>query len=121
MLTAQEAKDYIERIGERLGYDATAEPIFPEGRNDLAVVKHTTENGSTHGFDTIYVVWKDVEGSIRHLDLIDSRTSRDYIHIETVRIESGNLIVHVRSGGTMSGRPWEEIIPVPLANLGLRS
>lgn len=119
MLTAQEARDYITRIGERLGYDVTAEPIFPEGRDDVAVVKHTTEDGSSYGFDTIYVVWKDESGALRHLDLIDSRNSRDYIHVEEVRVESGNLIVKVRSGGTMSGRPWEETIAVPLVNLGL--
>lgn len=119
MLTAREAKDYIARVGERLGYDHAAEPIFPEGRDDVAVVKHTTEDGSSYGFDAIYVVWRDPAGEIRHLDLIDSRASRDYIHVEAVRIEEGNLIVCVKSGGTMSSAAWEEKIAVPLANLHL--
>jgi hypothetical protein len=116
-LTAQEAKSLIEKVGPRLGYDHTYEPVFPEDRKDLCAVRHLTENGSTYGYDTIYLVWKEPDGSVKHAEIRNSRNTKDYIHIEAVAVnEDGSVSVKFGSGGSYSGIPWSESMKVAVSS-----
>jgi hypothetical protein len=112
---AREAEALIERVGNSLGYDYTGTPVFPEGRDDIAVVRRTTENGVSYGYDTIYVVWKEKEKEgVCHDTLADTRASKDYLHIRRVFMEEDMLVVVVASSGSFSGKAWERTIRFPL-------
>lgn len=114
-LTEDEAKSLIERVGDRLGCDHTYAPVFPAERNDVCVVKHMTENGSTYGYDTVFLVWKDKSGQIRYSHLRNSKDTKDYIHVNEVHADAdGNVTVSYGSGGSYSGNPWNESRTVPV-------
>jgi len=106
-LTAQEAREYVNRIGPRLGYDYTYTPIFPEGRKDVAVVVHSAEDGSSYGYDVVYLVWKEADGTIRHKEIANSRATKNYIHIKSITVEGDKVTVKFSSGDTYSGKLWE--------------
>jgi hypothetical protein len=106
-LKTEEVKNLIGRVGARLGYDYTHNPYFPEGRDDICAVVHTTENGSTYGFDTVFLVWKEPNGSINYRELKNSRSTKDYIHVESISVKSdGSISIEFGSGGSYSGTPW---------------
>lgn len=119
MLTAEEAKRLVDRIGPSLGYDLTYEPMFPPGRQDIAVVDRLVENGSSYGFDIVYAVWKKPDGELAYRKLIDTQSSKDYIRIDEVLVENGRIIVKVSSGGSYSGKPWKKVLTLDLSALGL--
>ena len=105
-LGKKEARYYIERIAPQLGHDFTRDPVYPEGRNDIGVVVHTAENGSSYGYDVLYLVWKEADGTIRHKELANSSTTKDYIHLKSVTMDGDKINVQFGSGGIFSGAPW---------------
>ncbi len=107
VLTSQEAKDHVNRVGPRLGSgDFTYNPVFPETRKDVCAVRRTSEDGHSYGFDTIYLIWKDEVGKIHHKKLTNSRRTKDYIHINSVEADGDRVTVKFGSGGSYSGSPW---------------
>jgi len=118
-LTAEEAMSLIKRIGNRLGYDYTHGPEFAEGRKDVCAVVHTTENGSTYGYDTVYLVWKEPNGDINYREIKNSRSTKDYIHVESVNVnKDGGVSVKFGSGGSFSGTPWSETMKIAVRRNG---
>jgi len=113
-LTVAEAKSLIDRVGPSLGCgDFTYRPVFPEGRTDVCAVRRMAENGTDYGFDTIYLVWKEPDGSVHHEEIKNSRSTKDYIHIDSVVVkEDGGISVKFGSGGSYSGVPWSESMKV---------
>lgn len=113
-LTREEAMGLVDQLGPSLGCgDFTEGPVFPKGRRDVCAVRRMAENGSTFGFDTIYLVWKEPDGSLRHEEIKNSRTTKDYIHIDSVAVnEDGSVSVKFGSGGSYSGVPWSESMRV---------
>lgn len=108
-LIATEAKKLISSVGPSLGCgDFTDEPIFPDGRNDVAAVRRMAEDGHSYGYDTIYLVWKDEEGKIHHREIKNSRATKDYIHIRSVTADGDEISVNFGSGGSYSGSPWKD-------------
>lgn len=118
-LLAEEARRLIDRVGPSFGCDWTAPAMFPETRADICVVRRVAEDGHSYGYDVIYLVWRAKDEFLQHRELIDSRGFKDYIHLEEVREEEGDIVVKVHSGGTYSGSPWDRSIRVPLAELDL--
>lgn len=117
VLTVEEAKSLIERIGPRLGYDYTHAPQFPKNRDDVCAVVHTTENGSTYGYDTVYLVWKESDGSVKHKEIRNSRSTKDYIHVKSVKVnKDGSVSVEFGSGGSYSGIPWSKSMKVAITS-----
>ena len=117
-LTEQEIVDLMKKIGERLGYDHTSAPIFAEGREDVAVAKHTTEDGSSYGYDSVYVMWKNTDGSICYQKILDTKISKDYLHIEEIpHVEDTELVATISSGGSFSGIPFKKTVRVRLDGL----
>lgn len=114
-LEVEEIERLVESIGPWLGCDFTYPAVYPKNRDDIAAVRRLAENGSDYGFDTIYLVHKDNEGKIHHEELINSRSTKDYIHVDEVIAEELNnkieVVVKVGSGGSYSGTPWKEEIP----------
>lgn len=117
-LTAKEAMALIDRIGPSLGCgDFTYGPVFPEGRTDVCAVRRMAENGRDYGFDTIYLVWKEPDGSLKHKEIKNSRSTKDYINIDSVVVgEDGGVSVKFGSGGSYSGVPWSESMKVAISS-----
>jgi hypothetical protein len=118
-INPDDAKSLIDRIGPSLGYDLTYSPEYPKTRKDVCAVKRLAENGSTYGYDTIYLVWKNKKG-INHEELINSSSSKDYIHIDSIVETKDNIVVKVGSGGSYSGSAWKRSIERNKKNLGLK-
>ena len=79
----EEVKSLVNKLGPSLGYDFTSSPVFPKTRKDICAVVRTAENGSTYGFDTLYLVWSGKK-DLDYEKLKDTRSSKDYIHIGEV-------------------------------------
>jgi hypothetical protein len=108
-ISSQEVESLMNRIGPHINklYDFTSRPIFPKTRKDVCAVKRLTENGSSYGFDTIYIVWRDSEGlSYEHID--DSSYTRDYLQIYEIFEDENDIVVKYGTGGIYGGSAWEE-------------
>jgi hypothetical protein len=116
-LFAEEAERLIDRVGPSLGCDYTELPVFPKGRQDICAIRRLAENGSTYGYDTIYLVWRGKDGKVRYRELINSRSSKDDIYIDGVREKNGKIVVEVGSDGSFSGSAWHKSIKISLADL----
>ena len=117
-LTAKEAMTLIDQVGPSLGCgDFTYGPVFPEGRTDVCAVRRMAENGRDYGFDTIYLVWKEPDGSVKHREIKNSRSTKDYINIDSVVVgKDGSVSVKFKSGGSYSGVPWSESMKVAISS-----
>ena len=107
-ITASEAKKLIDLVGPHIGCgDLTFPPVFPEGRTDVCAVRRMAENGSSKGYDTIYVVWREPDGFLRALNIADSKGSTHYIPIGSVDMtEDCEVSVKFKHGGGYCGAPW---------------
>ena len=119
-MNADQAKQLIDRVGPHIDgrYDYTYGPQFLEGRADICVVKRLAENGSSYGYDTLYLVW-EVDGKLQYQVIDDTQSSKDYLHIESVREEDDSIVVEYRNGGSFSGRPGSMTRRFKKQSLGL--
>lgn len=102
-------------VSQRPGGTQSYSAVFPADRHDVCVVRRSVDNGKNYGYDTIYLVWRNEREQMRQLWLIDSSESRDYIRIDSIRIQTDKAIVAVKSGGMMSGRgAWNETFEIDL-------
>jgi hypothetical protein len=83
------ARNLVKRMGEKLGCDYLKGVTRLEGR-DVAAMVWSAENGSTYGYDAVYVVWKDKSGKLRHSELVDSRRTKDYLSVDSIAEEAGD-------------------------------
>lgn len=118
-ITEREARLYVESIGDKLGYEYTYPPHFPNDRRDVAVLEHAAENGSTYGYTQVFAIAKTADGALRHRELVNSRTTAVYLFIGGVSVAGGVLKVEIRSPGSYSGNPWKKTFELPLRELGL--
>lgn len=110
-LVPSDAVDHINSIAPSLGYDRTYEPVYADTRKDLAAVRRLVENGSSYGYDIIYLVYQTDDG-IQAKKLIDSSSTKDYMSISSVEETESGISVKVGSGGSYSGEAWEKCIEV---------
>lgn len=108
-LNAKDVRQLIDRVGAHidLRYDYTYDPYFPEDRKDVCAVNRMVENGSTYGYNVIYLVWIDRDDSVQYREIADTRTTKDYMHIDSVAMQDDVVSVSFGSGGSFSGNPWE--------------
>jgi len=99
-LNVGRVKALITQVSTHLGYDYCYDPDFPKERKDICAIRYLSENGSTYGFDTIYLVWKDKDGEIHHRELTNSRSTKDYLSVNKIYIEKGEVVVEVSHQGT---------------------
>jgi hypothetical protein len=119
-MDADQVKRLIDQIGPHIDarYDYTYGPQFSDGRTDVCVVKRLCEDGSSYGYDTLYVVW-EAGGSLRYRTIADSQSSKDYLHIDTVQEVGDEIVVSYSSGGSFSGHPWKRKFRLKKSDLGL--
>lgn len=116
----QAVNTLINRIGPHIDrrYDLTYPPVFPEGRSDICVVVRTAENGSSDGYDTLYLVWEQA-GTLTYRALHNTRATKDYLNVHRVSVEAGSIVVAYGSGGSFSGKAWEKEWRMGMSELGL--
>ena len=120
-ITVDEAKSLVERLGPHIDsrYDFNYPPVFPKTRQDICAVRRMTEDGSSYGYDTIYLITKS-EGSIFWSKLIDTSATKDYCNIDSVVEKDDSIIVNVSSGGSYSGKPWSKSFSRKKSEIGLK-
>ena len=107
-LSTKQVMVLIDKRGPSLGCgDYTYPPVFPNNRRDVCAVRRMAENGFSYGFDTIYLVWVDSEGTIQHREIVNSRDTKDYIDIRSISADGDTITIKYGSGGSYSGTPWE--------------
>jgi hypothetical protein len=119
ILKSEEAISLVDRLGPSLGCDLTYYPVFPKTRKDVCAVRRLAENGSTYGYDTIYLIWKNNKG-IQNEELTNSRSSKDYMDINEVVETKEDIVVKVSSGGSFSGSAWDRTYSKSKKELGLK-
>lgn len=120
ILTAKEAEDLVTKIGPSLSYpgslcDFTYGARFPKGRQDVCAVRRMAENGRDYGFDTLYLVWKDSRGKLQHREIVNSQSTKDYVDIDAIEADGNIVTVKYSSGGSYSGKAWEDSKTIRLA------
>ncbi len=105
-MNVDQVKQLIDRVGPHIDvrYDYTYGPQFLESRSDICIVKRLVENGSSYGYDTLYLVWESA-GKLQYQLIDDTQSSKDYLHIESLQEEGDVIVVVYRNGGSFSGRP----------------
>ena len=91
----EQAKNLVKRIGDKLGYDYMSGAKELERKNIAAIVWEA-ENGSTYGFDTVYLVWKNKEGRIDYKEITNSRSTKDYLSINEIKEDKKNIVIKIR-------------------------
>ncbi len=89
----EQAKNLVMTIGPKLGFDYMRVAKRLEGENVAAMI-WATENGSTYGYETVYLVWKDKSGQLRYRILRDSKRSRESLEA-SINTEENNILVNV--------------------------
>jgi hypothetical protein len=122
ILEGTEVKRLIDELGPHIDsrVDFTYDPEYVKGREDVCAVKRMAENGSSYGFDTVYLVWKDTEGVIKSRKLVDSRYTKDYLHIREITESQEQIIIKVGSNGDYSGHPGDQVYEISKKELGIK-
>lgn len=102
---------YIDVLNKavKLGSDYTKLPEQIAGRKDLAYMIYSSENGSSFGFDTLYLGYKDKNGEIKSKDVLRGRW---YIRVNQVNVDENNIYFKYRIGDE------EKKLTIPLDKIG---
>lgn len=85
-----QAKNKVTSIGPRLGYDYVKECKILNDR--IAVVMWGCENGSTYGYDVLYVVRRK-GSSVTANAVANTMSTKNYMHIKEAKIADGKLVI----------------------------
>jgi hypothetical protein len=77
-----------------------------------------TEDGSSYGYNTLYLVW-EVDGKLQHRKITDTSATKDYLNVDSIREEKDDVVVEYGSGGSFSGEAWSREFRVKKSELGL--
>jgi hypothetical protein len=109
----QTVMQLIDCVGPKLGYDYTYSPIFPENRTDVCAVNRLVENGNDYGYNVLYAVWE--EGvNLRTKEIANTRDTKDYISVDSIKIEKSRVVIEYSSGGSFSCTPWKRTFALKL-------
>lgn len=121
-MDAIQVKRLIDRIGPHIDdrYDHTYRPEFPAERTDVCAVRRLCENGSSYGYDTLYLVWEMGSGKLAYRRLTDTQSSKDYLNVGAIREEGDEIVLEYHSGGSFSGNPFQRTFRIKRSDLGLK-
>ena len=85
-----QVRNKVTSIGPRLGYDYLKECKILNDK--IAVVMWGCENGSTYGYDVLYVVRRSGSG-VTASAIDDTRSTKNYMHINEAKIIGGKLVI----------------------------
>lgn len=111
VLTAKEAQDLVTRLGPSLGCgDFTYGARFPKGRTDVCVVRRMAENGRDYGYDTLYLIWKNKEGALRHYHIVDSSRTKNYLEVDKITADGDQVTVSYSGSGYAAPEKGEKTL-----------
>jgi len=84
--------DVLNSKAIKLGFDYTSKPKQIGDNKDFAYTVYSSENGSSFGFDTLYIGFKNKAGEIISKDIL---REKGYIHIRDVGIDSEKNVLNV--------------------------
>jgi len=94
----KEAQSLVDKLGPHISScDFTYPPVFPKTRRDVCAVRRMAENGSTFGYDTIYLLWRAGD-EIEYECLVDSKSSKDYLYCDEVLEDGNDIVAKVNNG-----------------------
>jgi|SRR6056297_2504889 len=88
--------DVLNNKALRLGMDYTSTPKSIEGEDNLSYFVYSSENGSSFGFDTLYIGLKDESGELVSKPIL---RERGYLHINNIKVKDDVLEVDYRVDG----------------------
>ena len=91
----EQAQNLIKKVGEKLGYDYMTGSTKLKGE-DIAVLIWATENGSTYGYETVYLVWKNKDGKLKHKTIT---SNSNYLTIKSFAIENNYVFIDIKNAG----------------------
>ncbi len=97
--------DVLDHRAIKLRCDYTSKPKNIEGNNDLAYMIYSSENGSSFGFDTLYIAYKNKGGEIKSKDIVRTRW---YMHIDEIKIEDNCIKIKY----TTSDKEYTVTVPL---------
>lgn len=97
--------DVLNNKALKLGMDYTSTPKRVEGAENLSYMVYSSENGSSFGFDTLYVGYKDKKGEIKSIGVVKEK---GYIHINEIKVEDNVLSINY----SCDGRDEQKSIPL---------
>lgn len=108
-------KDIVANRAIRLGCDMARPMILLEGSNDIAYMTYASENGTSFGFDTLYLAYIDKNGRTQTKEVL---RTRDAMTIQEARVEDGHIhmICTTRTGDKRVDVSVEEIAHAPLVS-----
>lgn len=112
----EDAVNFIKSIAPSMGYDlAEVVKRIDIGNTLIGVLRYDTCNGSSYGFDTIYLVWRNLDsatGKINYKELVNTVLTKDHLFVEEVRMDDDFIYVTVGSTGSYSGKPFIKTIKI---------
>ncbi|HKL17197.1 MAG TPA: hypothetical protein VJ900_02460 [Patescibacteria group bacterium] len=88
--------DVLNKKALRLGLDYTSEPKRIKGSKDLSYMIYSSENGTSFGFDTLYLGYRDESGEVKSKALVKEK---GYIHINEIKVEDNVLKINYSCDG----------------------
>ncbi len=88
--------DVLNNHALRLGFDYTSEPKRIDNRKDLVYMIYSSENGSSFGFDVLYIGYKDSSGKTKTKPVLKEK---GYIHIDKISAKDNTLTINYRCDG----------------------
>lgn len=119
-MQVDDVKRLIDQVGPHIDarYDHTYAPDFPIGRGDVCAVNRMVENGNDYGYNVLYLVW-EAGGQLQYRKITDTSATKDYLAVDSIREEKGDVVVEYGSGGSFSGEAWSREFRVKKSELGL--
>jgi hypothetical protein len=100
-----EVQAYIWHIAPKLGKDYTQLPLFPVTQNNVAAVTHEANNGSDFTYTVIYGVWENPDGTLGHVEILNTRSTRTYRFPRHIWMENNEILVDCGEEKPRSFRP----------------
>src|SRR3989338_1380383 len=89
--------DVVQRKAIRMGYDMTLLPTPIQGAEEnMSYMIYRSENGTSFGIDTLYLVYKDKDNSLNTKEIAQTRWN---LHVANSKIENGILTIEFQTDG----------------------
>lgn len=99
IITLREAINFVDHLNASLLGCDVSQVIYPKKRRDICVVKKSVGKFSSYGFDLLFLLWKDGDGYIHSLEILDTRGragARVVVESVTVRGDKVRIVYHIK-------------------------
>ena len=104
-LMSLQVQTYIWHIAPKLGKDYTHLPLFALPKHNVAAVIHEVNNGNDFTYTIIYGVWENPDGTLGHVEILNTRSTRTYMFPRHIWIEKNAIRVDCGEAEPRTFRP----------------